>query len=321
MRLKRLFSGYVKGKSNKEEERIVEVWYERKTASAREKVTEQEAEAFSEEAWQEFKDWRKSKKSQKSKRMRLMYGGAAAAVIAVMIILFPPAGIVESAADLYSGIVTRDAHYTESGDKLLSLVLEDGTKISVNKNSRFRVLPGKFNSKVREVELIGEAFFEVARDENRPFIVHTPGGLQTQVLGTSFNITAYEELGEQTVTVLTGLVKVSDAGEQSVLLKPDFSTVYKKEKGTLSARHVDAGLSTAWREGTYYLNEASFAEVALRIKQIYNLSLFVSDDIQLSQPIHMTLSYDIPPEVIAQGLADVYHVSARIENNTLILAK
>jgi len=103
-------------------------------------------------------------------------------------------------ADAPKAWATDNTHRT-------TVTLPDGTVVQLNAGSRLEITEATFNRQKREVWLSGEAFFEVAKNPEKPFIIHT-GTMQTTVRGTSFNVKAYGELGENVVSVRNGRVEI-----------------------------------------------------------------------------------------------------------------
>lgn len=126
------------------------------------------------------------------------------------------------------------------------LALPDGSRIQLSPKSKIQY-PAAFAPEKREVYLAGEAFFDVARDPQHPFLVHT-AKVVTKVLGTSFKIKAYHEAKEITVEVRTGKVSVYRqdaetrqpvAGQQAVVLTPNQMAIYNKEREHISQQLVE----------------------------------------------------------------------------------
>src|SRR5690606_36092602 len=118
-------------------------------------------------------------------------------------------------------------------------------------NAESRLLyPSRFRGGRREVTLVGEAYFEVAHQADKPFIIHS-GKLITQVLGTSFNIKAYENDPDIKVAVLTGKVGVRNltGNQKAVFLTPNQEAVYNKAINSIGKQKVDASLSVSWKDG------------------------------------------------------------------------
>ncbi len=129
-----------------------------------------------------------------------------------------------------------------------SLTLSDGTVVFLNADSKLR-FPVKFGDTKREVELEGEGYFEVTRNEKVPFIVKT-SRMDVLVLGTKFNISAYEDDSITMTTLVQGSVRVtaSDNG-MSVVLQPNEQAELEHGGNILQVSEVDASFATAWKDG------------------------------------------------------------------------
>ena len=132
-----------------------------------------------------------------------------------------------------------------------SLELPDGTVVWVNSESALR-FPEKFTSNRREVFLEGEAYFEVKKDANRPFYVHTEAG-KVRVLGTAFNVCAYSNDRFWQTTLVEGSVMINQE-EKEVLLKPNEQYQIDVRTGKAGLREVLPELYTSWRDGKFYLS-------------------------------------------------------------------
>jgi len=155
--------------------------------------------------------------------------------------------------------------------------LSDGTRIHLNSSSRLRY-PDTFSElTAREVELEGEAFFEVQRDESKPFVVHS-GNLKTTVLGTSFNIRAYHNL-PSSVALVTGKVTVSkeiaDAGAQEIVLEPGQGATLSLKEGKLSTFEFDNKEFLSWKEGVLYFHNANERTVVEKLERWYGVSVLL----------------------------------------------
>lgn len=158
------------------------------------------------------------------------------------------------------------------GQKSL-ITLADGSRIFLNSASSISY-PESFDADKREITLTGEAFFEIARDERRPFIVRS-AGIVTRVLGTSFNIKSFE--GEATtVTVATGRVQVGEASSSEanahVVLVPGEQAVYQSGTGFV-IRKIDPFPAMAWKSHTLYFDNNTLDEVATHLERWYNVRI------------------------------------------------
>lgn len=177
-----------------------------------------------------------------------------------------------------SEMITKSAPY---GEKVI-VALTDGSKVILNSGSSI-AFPRVFDDSQREINLQGEAFFEVTRSENQPFIVHT-GELSTRVLGTSFNIQAFDE-NAISVTVATGRVQVfqdpahrSDSGEplESVFLDPSQQVIYQNHRFTVN--RVDLAKSIAWKDDILEFDDASLSSVVSTLERWYDIDIVFEND-------------------------------------------
>ncbi len=143
--------------------------------------------------------------------------------------------------------------------------LDDGSVVWLNAASRL-TYPGRFTGGVREVTLEGEAFFDIARDEDQPFVIRS-GALKTTVLGTSFNIRAYREDKTMSVAVMTGKVRVSSP-EAELHLEPNQQAVFDKKRHKLDKRQeMSLSEMVSWKEGMLRFRNTTFPEVATVLKR------------------------------------------------------
>ena len=157
-----------------------------------------------------------------------------------------------------------------------SVLLSDGTRVWLNAASSIR-FPTVFFGKNRMVEVSGEAYFEVAKDAAMPFVVRTPGSSQKppveiQVLGTSFNITAYGDDDEISTTLVDGSVKMIN-GSAARLIAPGQQLVAKgKEKLELNAG-VDVQKVVAWKDGYFLFNEDDLPTIMKQLSRWYDIEV------------------------------------------------
>ncbi|MGK6350153.1 FecR family protein [Parapedobacter sp. DT-150] len=166
-----------------------------------------------------------------------------------------------------------------SGNTLLTLatpkggqyqiVLPDGTKVWLNADSRLEY-PVMFSGDTRNVQLEGEAYFEVAENKEKPFIVHTAGE-RVQVLGTHFNINAYRDEQISTVALLEGKVKVTLPNNTARVLRPgEQSSV---SNGTIEVQPVNVDEAVAWKNGEFMFNNENLSSVMRKLARWYNLEI------------------------------------------------
>ncbi|HEY4061973.1 MAG TPA: FecR domain-containing protein [Puia sp.] len=161
--------------------------------------------------------------------------------------------------------------------KQYQLILPDGTHVWLNAASSIRY-PASFTGKERKVEITGEAYFEVAKNIARPFRVKV-GEAEVEVLGTHFNIMAYEEEATVRTTLLEGAVKVTRPGA-SHLLRPGQEAQLNRQDEQITVID-DAPLTeaVAWKNGLFFFNRASLATVMRQIARWYDVQIVYEGEI------------------------------------------
>ncbi|OFX56957.1 MAG: hypothetical protein A2066_09550 [Bacteroidetes bacterium GWB2_41_8] len=159
------------------------------------------------------------------------------------------------------------------------LVLSDNTVVWLNAGSRL-VYPSHFESKTREVLLFGEAFFEVSKDEKKPFIVKT-SDLQIKVLGTQFNISAYTEDKIVQTVLKEGSVSIrnnsSGLFERDLVLKPNQMASFNRTSKDTKVYEVDVNYYTLWTKGLLSFDEIDFTRIVKKVERFYNISIGFSE--------------------------------------------
>ena len=177
----------------------------------------------------------------------ILYKIAAAIVILVTagtaVFLLKPKEVIEPARITQAADADELVHIRNTDKAVRHIILKDGSEVSLQPQSELR-FPSIFDAKQREVHLTGEAFFEIKKASNQPFIVFA-NQVVTKVLGTSFRIKAYQNEGEITVSVSTGKVSVFTQSNdnqkevtEEVVLTPNQRAIYDKEKKHVSKQLV-----------------------------------------------------------------------------------
>lgn len=207
-----------------------------------------------------------------------------------------------------------------SGDLIKRIRLVDGTVVHLNKETTLSIRQGHFNARIREVWLEeGEAFFEVAKDPQRPFIVHTADGLSTKVLGTSFNIKAYAEIAKQVVSVKTGRVQVESTEGKRILLTPDTKVSFDPSTGGLFSAPTDGTADADWRTGQILFTSATRSEVAMRLRQFYGVEMQVRGN-ALPADMQLDSFFDAhaPLQEFAKRVSLIYQAHYKITDDTIL---
>jgi ferric-dicitrate binding protein FerR (iron transport regulator) len=152
------------------------------------------------------------------------------------------------------------------------ITLSDGTTVWLNADSKLSY-PAEFAADTREVYLIGEAFFDVTKNSSRPFIIHLKEG-DVRVLGTSFNIKAFDDEPVVETSVVTGKVafipiEKRAVEKDTVLLTPNFKVVYTKKFKRVSKEKTNGAEDKAWVEGKLVFKSMRFADIGKVLERTY----------------------------------------------------
>lgn len=150
--------------------------------------------------------------------------------------------------------------FNPRGSKVQPLTLSDGTKVWLNSESSIR-FPTAFSGNERRVAVTGEAYFEVAHDATKPFYV-SKGDLVVQVVGTHFNVNAYDDEGNIKVTLLEGSVKTAISNGQSVVLKPGQQAQVSSSINVINDADLDEVM--AWKNGKFIFGAKADIQTILR---------------------------------------------------------
>ena len=158
------------------------------------------------------------------------------------------------------------------------LYLPDGTLVWLNAGSRMTYSQG-FGVENRKVELEGEGYFEVKRNEKIPFFVKTKD-LQLQVLGTKFNFRDYPEDHEVVVSLLEGKVGLNNLlrEEKEAVLSPDERAVLNKANGLLTVESVTASNASQWTDGYLFFDEELLPDIAKELERSDNVKIHIAND-------------------------------------------
>lgn len=173
-------------------------------------------------------------------------------------------GKTEKANNQYNTITTpKGVQY--------QLTLPDGTMVWINAASSLK-FPVSFDGDKREVSLTGEAYFEVAKNKAASFTVHAKSN-DIQVLGTHFNVMAYDDEEATNTTLLEGKVKVVAENGNSVLLKPNQQAQYKEGGNIKVKNNVDVEEVMAWKNNFFVFRDADIETIMRQLSRWYNINI------------------------------------------------
>ena len=193
------------------------------------------------------------------------------------------------------------------------VTLSDGTKVMLNANSTLEYPASFDDAEVREVRLKGEAHFEVTKNPHRPFMVKA-GEMQTQVLGTIFDVKAYRKDAPK-VTLMQGKVKVSNA-DTEVEMRPGQTATLQSDKIVVSKASSSA---SDWLEGDFDMDQVTLAEAMSDIGAWYNKTVVFQSQANMDKLIHFRFSRRASLQEIITALNEMGVAKVRIEKGKIMV--
>jgi transmembrane sensor len=193
------------------------------------------------------------------------------------------------------------------------VTLADGTKVWLNAASSLKY-PVQFSGKDRLVELTGEAYFEVAKDKQHPFIVHTAQE-DVRVLGTHFNVNAYKDEPAIKTTLLEGSVQLS-GGTLQKMLKPGQQAVLSHDQ--INIKEVDTEEAVAWKNGYFMFSNEDLGGVMRKVARWYSIDVQYEDESLKQEVIWGSMTRFANVSKVLHMLELTKAVKFKIENNRTI---
>ena len=183
------------------------------------------------------------------------------------------------------------------------VVLEDGTEVWLNAESRLSY-PEVFDGKERRVQIEGEAYFKVAKNEEKPFIVNS-GGQEIRVYGTEFNVHAYSDEADVYTTLVKGSISLRPVnGNQSeLMLTPGKQAIFDKAEETARVVNVDTEVVTSWRSGVIVFEDQTMEQIMRTLSRWYDFDYEFLDR-QTAETVFMG---SIPKYGTFDEVCDIFH--------------
>lgn len=240
---------------------------------------------------EEYKSFLKLARRKKSSAWRIVAAAAAAAVLVVSlagnIISFisredeqqPYAAYLDNQLPLDS--LTQEIYVSRGARS--SVTLPDGSKVWLNSDSRLR-FPVSFASDKRCVELYGEAYFDVVKNEECPMLISLKDNYMIEVLGTQFNVRSYDDEAEVQTALYSGIINLfkADTVKQAVKkvlnMQPNDICVVKEKTISIQKSNVESlSRISAWKDGSIYFDKTPLKEVLTSIERHHGVNINVSD--------------------------------------------
>lgn len=221
---------------------------------------------------------------------------------------------------LYSGIdkqVSINSIAVPRGSKPIALSLADGTKVWIDAGSVLR-FPTAFPGNTREVDVTGQAYFEVAQDKTKPFYVNnTIDGAKVEVLGTSFNVKAFSLLDGSVTTLLNGAVNLRTQKEIKSLLPLQQAVV--KSGNVVVRSNVDADEVLQWKTGQFIFDGVSIHSIMQELERYYNVEVKYENEVD--EKFVIRISRQVPLSEVLKALAMTQLVHFKIDGNSITVFK
>lgn len=255
-------------------------------------------------------DVRESERTRRFNFRRIMrYAAVVAAICITAIVTYVVAG---------SGKGSETILITAKGSTG-QFTLPDGTNVRLNSDTRLIYDPESFMADgKRRVSIEGEAFFDVTKDAEHPFVVKLTD-MEVEVLGTSFDVRNYSFSSKEEVVLLTGKVKVESKGiGKPVTIYPDQRLVFNRANGDCDVQQTAAINYCRWIEPRLKLENEPLGDLLITLSRKYNLELEIAPDVDLTKRISLTLHND-DIEDLMPVISYLTDITYKIENNTLYI--
>ena len=208
---------------------------------------------------------------QENQKKQEVFKRYAAAIVGVMVLA---AGLAYWFRNKAEELVVASAAHGQ----VREMLLPDGTKVWLNQSSVLKY-PRAFEGKERHVYLDGEAYFEVARNHEKPFMVKSPA-MDVRVLGTSFNIKCRPDNSFAETTLIEGEVEVKDKSDKGrITLLPGQKAVLNRVTGRMQVKQVDPKMEIVWHNDLIPFEKSSIFQIAAALERFYGVKIILSPDV------------------------------------------
>jgi len=227
-------------------------------------------------------------------------------------------GILLISVVLYLGFYRTDSivYATQYGETK-TLLLPDSSVVTLNANSKLRLVGNWANTQPREVWLEGEAFFSVQHTLNdQKFLVHTPK-LQVEVLGTEFNVNNRRD--KTTVVLSSGSVKLNAENlEHGLVMQPGDLVAFATNTNDFQQKIVDTELYTSWKNHRLVFDGTAIQDIAQILEDTYGLEVIIKDRELGQKKFKGTVpSHDL--DILVQGLSESFNINVTRKGNTIFI--
>ena len=201
-----------------------------------------------------------------------------------------------------------------------TIELPDGSRVLLNSGSRL-ICPDSFTGKERSVFLYGEAYFDIAHDENFPFRVHS-GDVDVKVFGTRFSMNTYDDLRFVSVSLEEGCVDVglSSEGGERIRMSPGEVVRYDKENGILRQEERPAESLLSWKDGSFYFHKQPLREIAAQYERAFGVQIVIAGPSLNEKEFNVAFVNGESLETMLSAIARIGHFRVRNESGYILLS-
>lgn len=209
---------------------------------------------------------------------------------------------------------------TVDNGKKKEVVFQDGSSVVLNSCSSIRY-PHRFGLAERRIKLEGEAYFDIESNKLRPFIVEMNDGAEIRVLGTQFNVSAYNESGDISVTLIDGSIEFKDS-TQTIIMNPNEHLNYdRKTKTIIVSKLRDSERSMSWVDDILYFRDTPLPEVLTMLERRYDVKFQMADESLSGFTYSMKTHPGSTLESILKDLESISSVNFTKKGDTYIVSR
>ena len=206
-----------------------------------------------------------------------------------------------------------------NGGIIEEVLLPDGTKVWLNNSARLKY-PTEFCGKERVVHLDGEAYFEVSKDRQKPFIVESEA-MRIRVLGTTFNLKSGKRINTAEASLIEGEIEVSGKNEEGqIILAPGQRAELNRNTGRLTVKQVDTRLDAVWHDDLIPFEKANIFTISKALERFYDVKIILSPDIQGDRTYSGVLKKKSTIESVLHSLQNSIPINYKIEGQNIFIS-
>ncbi|MHA4895886.1 FecR family protein [Pedobacter sp. PWIIR3] len=314
-----LFEKYTVGNCSEEEKAIVEAWYLSELKGNQDRPSPQRIQVAKEQAWQAINP-------PVQKNYGIYKWSAAAAILVALLFVYkmqvskqPIVTKSQTVSSTKTQVKAETMRYTSTvGNSMQKL--PDGTIVILAKGSTLTLL-STFNQKYnREVELDGKAFFDVAHNPNKPFIIYS-GNVRTTVMGTAFDITAIAGTRKITVNVIRGMVEVMNRKSHwMTYLKKNMQVISGERDEVVNRGTIDAAKELSWNKQDLEFDDVSLTDARPRLEEQFGYKILIKDVELGRSAFHYSMRPNESAESFIKSICYFIEASYTIDHKNKIIS-